>query len=256
MQPELFQLNAALELTHWWFVARRTIIVGLVHEILPPSPDRHVIDIGCGTGANIAALAEEYEVEGYDQSEQAISLARQRFPNVAFHCQSATEPIRALETQDVVLLLNDVIEHIEHDREFLTEIVEAAPPGSFVLMTVPADPALWGPHDVSHGHFRRYTLESFRSLWRDMPVEELLHSYYNARLYGPVRFVRSITGRTNRSYGASDSDLSVPPSWINGPLTRIFAGELPALREVLGSGRSAYRSGVSIVTILRKSGGI
>ncbi len=212
-----------------------------------------MIDVGCGTGANIASLAEDYEVVGLDSSEDAIAFARERFPDVAFYLRDAREYLAQIETPEICVLVNDVIEHIEDDRGFLESIVNAAPPGSLFLLTAPAEPRLWSPHDVSHGHFRRYTMDTFEQLWIDLPVSLLMHSYYNARLYWVVRLIRAITSAVNSSYGSADSDLSLPPSWVNGWLTSFFSGELPHLRQAIGSGKPAYQRGVSVISILQKN---
>ncbi len=84
MQHEQFQLHADIEQRHWWFVARRQILCRLVAEVLLPSPETVVIDVGCGTGGNIAALAPQYRCVGIDTSDEAIELARQRFAQVQF----------------------------------------------------------------------------------------------------------------------------------------------------------------------------
>jgi len=220
--------------------------------MLPPESGSRVIDIGCGTGANIASLADDYEAAGFDLSEDAIGLARERFPDVSFYLRDGIEYLGQMAGGDTLVLLNDVIEHIEDDRSFLESVVNAAPEGTLFLLTVPADPRLWSPHDVSHGHFRRYTLATFEELWGDLPVSVLLHSYFNARLYWVVRAIRAVTASLNSSYGSADSDLSLPPSWLNGWLTSILSGELLHLRRRLHSGNSAYRSGVSVISVLQK----
>ena len=45
-----------------------------------------IVDVGCGTGANIAAMAEDYTCVGIDPSREAIELARSRFPGGRFVC--------------------------------------------------------------------------------------------------------------------------------------------------------------------------
>ena len=84
MQHEQFQLHADIEERHWWFVGRRRILCRLVAEVLPPSPQAAIVDVGCGTGGNIAALADRYPCVGIDTSAEAIELARRRFPKVQF----------------------------------------------------------------------------------------------------------------------------------------------------------------------------
>ena len=84
MQHDQFQLHADIEQRHWWFVGRRRILCRLAAEVLPPSPQSLVVDVGCGTGGNLAALADRYRCVGIDTSAEAVELARRRFPNVQF----------------------------------------------------------------------------------------------------------------------------------------------------------------------------
>ena len=49
------------------------------------SPGRTLLDIGCGTGSHIAFLRQHYAVEGLDLDSGMLTVARQRFPDTAFH---------------------------------------------------------------------------------------------------------------------------------------------------------------------------
>ena len=73
MQSAQFQLHADIEERHWWFVARRRILRAIVEQLVPPSPEATVIDIGCGTGANLASLADHYRCIGIDTSPEAMA---------------------------------------------------------------------------------------------------------------------------------------------------------------------------------------
>ena len=79
MRHDQFCLHAEVEDRHWWFVGRRRIIGRLVEETLPPDRNATVIDVGCGTGGNIASLADRYDCLGIDTSHEAVELARQGF---------------------------------------------------------------------------------------------------------------------------------------------------------------------------------
>ncbi len=48
---------------------------------------RSLLEIACGTGSHLAALAAHYDVEGLDNSRTMLSYARKRLPRVALHCQ-------------------------------------------------------------------------------------------------------------------------------------------------------------------------
>ena len=91
--------------------------------------------------------------------------------------------------------------------------------------------------------------------WRDLPVSPVLVSHFNSRLYPLVRSVRWITARLKRSAGGEGTDLSLPPAMANSALRRIFFGEAARLRGALSLQRPAYRQGVSLMALLRRTNG-
>jgi SAM-dependent methyltransferase len=200
MQSAQFQLHAEIEQRHWWFVARRRIMRQIVREVLPPSRDTTVLDVGCGTGGNIAALAEDYRCVGIDTSAEAVALATQRFPRAEFVCGQAPEYVASLMPDVRMVLLMDVLEHVPDDVGLLGSLARAAAPGTYFLITVPADPRLWSGHDVAFGHYRRYEPQGLRGVWSNLPLELCFTSFFNARLYPLVKLVRTL----NRWRGACD----------------------------------------------------
>ncbi|MGH7556116.1 MAG: hypothetical protein ACREMQ_24195, partial [Longimicrobiales bacterium] len=57
---DLYELHAEHERAHWWFRARRGIVKAVAERVLAGQRDPLVVDVGCGTGANVAALAKTY----------------------------------------------------------------------------------------------------------------------------------------------------------------------------------------------------
>jgi SAM-dependent methyltransferase len=251
MQSAQFELHATIEERHWWFLARRRIMRTLVQRTLPPG-EGLVIDIGCGTGGNLAALAADYRCVGIDTSEEAIALARQRFPRVQFLCGHAPEDLGELAAEARMFLLMDVLEHVPDDRALFSRLLSAASPGAHFLVTVPADPALWSQHDESFGHYRRYDFQRLSDLWRGLPLTVVGQSYFNARLYPVVRAVRGLSRLRGHAAGAAGTDFSLPPKLINRALEGFFAGEAGRLVGVFEGGRPGYRRGVSLVALLRR----
>ena len=253
MQTELFHLHAEVELDHWWFVARRRIVREVLAAVLPPGPERRVVDVGCGTGANIAALRDDYTVAGIDTSEDAIELARERFPEIPFILGRAPADLGEHATDMDAFLLVDVLEHVPDATAVLAPLVRTLRPGGFALITVPADMRLWSRHDESFGHYRRYDVPTLRAVWADLPVTEIMVSYFNTRLYPVVRAVRTLNRIRGRAWGRNDSDLSIPPRPVNASLERLFAGERHRLVDLV-SGRRAigYSRGVSLIALLRR----
>ena len=148
-----------------------------------------------------------------------------------------------------VLLMTDVLEHVADDHQLFRAALAVVPAGGHLVLTVPCDPGLWSMHDREFSHYRRYRLDQFRALWAGAPVDERLCSPFNSRLRPAVALVRRL-GRGRRPRPSGDLGISAGP--LNGLLTRIFAGEAPALVGALDRGRAPFRHGVSLVAVLRR----
>jgi SAM-dependent methyltransferase len=248
MQREQFVAHAALEDRHWWFTGRREILRALLHAVAPTDQGIPVLDIGCGTGGNAAAFAGEYDVMGIDPSTDGIAFARARFPAVRFEETAEPEAGRAhlARRGNGVVLLTDVLEHVADDHGLLAQAIAVVPSGGHLILTVPADPALWSRHDTDFGHFRRYQLADFRQLWHGAAVQQRLLSPFNARL-------RPVIAAIRRFAPNGGNNLNVPVGSLNGVLRRTFAGEAGALVHALDTGAAPFRRGVSLVSVLRKA---
>jgi SAM-dependent methyltransferase len=241
--------------SHWWFRARRRILLSVVRQALPPGKETIVVEIGCGVGDNVAALSREYTCVGVDCSSQAIDFARSRYPDAQFVLGSAPADLGDLAPRASLFLMADVLEHIEDDRAFFAQWAAAAPPGASFLVTVPADPSLWSSHDEVHGHFRRYDLATLSAVWRGLPLSPLLLSHFNSRLFPIAKRVRTRNRRRGASHGARGADLRLPAPWINSLLESVMFGESNRLLGALQGRRRIYSRGLSLMALLRKNDG-
>lgn len=253
MDPRLFDLHAKLEQTHWWFTARARIIRILAEKVAPDSP--RVVEVGCGTGGVLAALPEGWDMVGLDLSQKAVEVGRRLYQNLDLRVVGGPSDVRdEVETADLVLLC-DVLEHVEDDKELLSSIVQALPGGGQILLTVPAHPHLWSAHDVSHGHVRRYSLTRLKEVWEPWSnLEVRLLSPFNWRLYPLAWFVRRLARLRGASERPAGPELSLPPSPLNGMLRKVFLSEAKPLLARMDRGPEREgRSGLSWIAVLRKS---
>ena len=223
---------------------RRQIIRRIVGEILQSSMASGILDVGCGTGGNIAGLSADYRCIGIDTSAEAIALAKRRFPKVQFICGTAPVDVMDCLPQIQLILLMDVLEHVPDDLGLLTSLVSAAEAGTYFLITVPADPKLWSGHDEAFGHFRRYEVEQFEGLWLDLPLQRVSVSHFNSRLYPLVKMARRVNRWRGKTTGAAGTDFRLPRPWVNQALEKSFAGESRRLIQLLRNKGAGYRSGV------------
>jgi 2-polyprenyl-3-methyl-5-hydroxy-6-metoxy-1,4-benzoquinol methylase len=117
-----------------------------------------VLDVGSGdawfSSQLRPSLSDEATVTCWDVAyaePEACAVAE------AVHPRAVLSGQRPSGTFDLLLLL-DVLEHVEDDHEFLATLVsENLSPGATVLISVPAWSLLMNSHDHGLKHFRRYS---------------------------------------------------------------------------------------------------
>ena len=243
MQSHHYPILYQVEETHWWYVGRRRIIQSLVEKIFTTldHPNPRILDVGCGTGANLKMLAAYGSAEGVDISPQAVDFCRERGLDSVKLGAIEDLPYES-DSFDLVTAL-DVVEHLDDDVGGLREMRRVLRPGGQVLLFVPAFMFLWGVQDdVSH-HRRRYTLPGLLQAVEAAGFSVEWASYANISFFLPVLLVRSLMRwlglRAETEYGINISPL-------NGPFSSLFAAE----RLILKRGRIPF--GVSAVCIARR----
>src|SRR5580765_8891264 len=82
MQQHTYAIMDEVEGSHWWFVGRRAILESFLRQICSSLVTRHstlrILDVGCGTGANLEMLAQFGSAEGVDVSDEAIEFCRKK----------------------------------------------------------------------------------------------------------------------------------------------------------------------------------
>src|SRR3954451_7131350 len=82
MQQHTYAIMDEVEGSHWWFVGRRAILESFLKQItdkLRSANDKlRILDVGCGTGANLEMLANYGEAEGVDVSDDALEFCLQK----------------------------------------------------------------------------------------------------------------------------------------------------------------------------------
>jgi SAM-dependent methyltransferase len=127
-----------------------------------------ILNVGCGSGELCFLLAKAgHRVLGIDPGPEYIELARANArrcgdKNCEFRV-SFIEDMPAERTFDCVMA-TDVLEHIQDDRCAFEKMIQLVRPGGIVIVTVPAGQWLFGYHDETIGHYRRYSLRTLRKL--------------------------------------------------------------------------------------------
>jgi SAM-dependent methyltransferase len=211
----IFEELAALEDESFWFRARNRLLVRLTRQISEPG-DRF-LEIGCGTGYVLRALAGEcgLSVTGSELFEEGLEFARQRLPDAEFSVLDAREmPYR--EEFDVAGAF-DVLEHIDDDVGVLRGLHGALRPGGHLLITVPQHRWLWSDADDYAHHVRRYRRRELLERVESAGFDVLRASSFVTSLMPLMLASRLRRGSGEGSFEELAAEL-VPPRPINRSL--------------------------------------
>ncbi len=243
MQQHTYSIMYRVEESHWWFVGRRRIIRSFVERVvsdLKQKPPR-ILDIGCGTGANLEMLAQFGETEGVDVSPEALHFCRTRgLQNVRL---GEAEHLPYEDSVFDLVTGLDVVEHLDDDLGGLKEMRRVLRPGGRALFFVPAFMFLWGVQDDISNHRRRYTLAGLKEVSLRAGFEIERATYANITFFAPILLGRWLM-RATGFRPASENNLTVGS--LNRALGGVFGAEATLLRHV------NFPFGVSIICVARR----
>lgn len=242
MKADTYQLMRKIEDGHWWFVARRKIIEDQLRSLAIPE-HAGILEIGCGTGGNIALLNCFGDVTCVELDEAAAKLARERNISPVI-LGSLPDEMPHLSRQFDLVTLFDVIEHIEEDEASLRKCCTLLKPGGRLVITVPAFNFLWSQHDDENHHKRRYRRRDLVTLAQRCELSLDNISYFNFWLFPAIAAIKIM--RKIIPYRRSWQDMRQPNEISNKILQAIFSSE----RYILS--RSSLPFGVSLIAVMTK----
>lgn len=220
MDRIVYDSMAELDQRHWWYRARRHVIAALIRRKAMPSEGAELLEIGCGTGHNLAMLSQFGHVQALEVDSAAREIAEQRLGKPVLSAplpELAGVPKRHFDLVGAF----DVIEHIEDDAAALGAIATCLKPGGKFVATVPAHQWMWSAHDVVNHHKRRYSIGQFRTLFAASPLKLEAIGYFNSLLF-PLAVAQRLASKVK---GSDESDLKMPAALLNSALEKAFAAE-------------------------------
>src|SRR4029079_17553959 len=227
MKEHTYPIMFRIEQSHWWYTGRRKILTRFVEDICRRVTDRRprILDVGCGTGANLLMLSKFGDAEGVDVSEDALAFCRERgLANVKLGAAEALPYDDG--TFDLVTAL-DVVEHLDDDLAGLREMRRVLRPGGRVLLFVPTFMFLWGLQDDVSNHRRRYRMPELQRVLEQAGFEVERTTYANITFFLPILLVRKLMRLTGIK---AESENNINVSALNGLLTRVLGAESRLLK--------------------------
>lgn len=245
MNIDKYQEMDELEKFHWWFLYRQNILKFILKKyLIHLSKDAKIVDIGCGTGGNIQLLNKNYNnIYGIDNNESAIKYCREK--NLKNITKGDLPNLEGLEDNSAdLILLFDVLEHVDKDDLALSVIKNKLKTGGFILLTVPAFSFLWSQHDEDFHHKRRYNIKQLKKMLKSLDFKIIKSSYLYFLLFPLILFMRFIK-KIFKSYSSAD-DFKLNNKFLNNFILKFLAIEQFFLNYI------DYPFGSSIVVLAKK----
>jgi SAM-dependent methyltransferase len=218
MERAVFDRMAAIDAEHWWFVGRRRIVAHAIAGLSPALPEKaRILEVGCGTGSNLLMLRGFGRVDAIEPDPAARRLATER-AGIDVGGGLLPDGVRLADGRYDLIVLLDVLEHVERDHASLAALRAKLKPGGRLLLTVPAAPWMWSGHDVAHHHKRRYTVETLCAALGGGGFRLVHMSHFNTLMFPLIALVRLLKR-------GGDGDDAMPPPPVNRLLGRLFGWE-------------------------------
>jgi len=213
---------------HWYYRAKAAALRRAVGDLVP----RRILDVGAGSGffsRNLLATAGAQSALCVDIGYANDRDDREGDKPVLY--RRDTGPTDC----DLVLMM-DVLEHVDDDRGLVRHYATKVPSGARFLVTVPAFSFLWSGHDVFLEHKRRYRLSEIEATMRDAGLQVVRGAYYFGLIFPLAAAVRLVERNTTEPR----SSLKKHGALANGILTAACTAELPFFPINRLAGLSAF----------------
>jgi len=232
-----------VEENSFWFRHRNNCIAEGVTKYCPNSV---FFDIGGGNGfvakglenRGISTVLVEPGING------CLNAKKRNLNNIV--C-STLENASFLSNTLPAVGLFDVVEHIEHDTFFLSNVQKIIIDNGFVFITVPAFHSLWSNEDVEAGHYRRYKRKDIEKKLTSAGFSIEYSTYIFSILILPVFLFRVLPNLFRLNKKTKDiekykNDHKPKSGLIDKILTVFWEFELTRIRgrKVIGVGGSCF----------------
>ena len=200
---------------HFWIRRRFDVLTRLAGSVI--SNARHVAEIGCGNGLMQRDIEDHYgkPVAGFELNEIALDKNVSRLSPL--YCYNIHQRNPEFRAQFDLLLLFDVLEHIEDESGFLQSVKYHLAESGTLLINVPAHQFFFSDYDRAAGHIRRYSIDQLKKVAERNGFKVRAFTYWGLPLV-PLLLLRK-TMSMQRSDGKAGFDthgraMNTMLSWL------------------------------------------
>jgi ubiquinone/menaquinone biosynthesis C-methylase UbiE len=197
---------------HWWYRGLRQMLLMFWKRHVAAECPR-LLDIGCGTGANLAALAGASEPFGIDFEPEAVRFCRTRGLDDTVAASALQLPFQA-ESFDVVISCDVLCHSSIPDKSIaLQEMRRVLSPGGLVFLNLPAYQWLLSSHDQAYQQDQRFTRPALAKLLSANGFDLVAATYWNTLLFpiaATARLWRKMTRPKGSDFNAGSAQSAAP----------------------------------------------
>jgi len=239
MEMAEYRRMAETEETHWWYAATRALLRQLLEPIVTPGGT--FLDVGAGTGATGAWLADLGTLVAADFEHEALAMAARRHPTqLPIAADARALPIADASVDAVLCVTVLCHQSIDSPTEAVREFARVVRPGGVVCLWEPGVRRLRRAHDRVTHTGRRFSRLDLARCASDAGLDVLRSTGAHSYLVPPA-FVKSLLER-----GEVASDLDGHAGGLGGILASAARSERALLR------RMDLPFGLSAITLARR----
>jgi SAM-dependent methyltransferase len=228
VNPAEYETMFRVEERYWWYRGMRLIARRFAPELFRLGAGARVLDVGCGTGANLADMApHEGGVRGVglDLSFEGLRLCRRRGLSRLVLGNAERLPFRSCSFDGASC--RDVLFSVPDDSLALREIARIARAGAPVYLTAAALSAFAGEQDIATRALRRYSARELRLKAEGAGLSIERVGYANFLLSPAIFFIRRARALLlpPRDPATVRSEFHLAPALLNGFLTAVLEFE-------------------------------
>ena len=168
---------------HFWMQWRFFVFKNLLKKAeISLKHQLNVLEIGCGKGVFLKQMEQNsfWNIDGADINWEALNDSVAKRSRLLFYniMEKRSEYKHAY---DMVILM-DVLEHIEKPGEFLEACFFHIRPGGIFIINTPALPSMYSVYDESMGHFRRYNNKKLLQEFEIVEIDKVVTIHWGFTL--------------------------------------------------------------------------
>ncbi|WP_080239005.1 class I SAM-dependent DNA methyltransferase [Spirosoma rigui] len=216
----------------WWYRILHERVDAVLRRHFGTQRDIQLLDAGCGTGGLLRFLQQRgyTRLRGIDGSADAVAFCQARDLPVVFLNLNHLDQFEPETTYDVIVC-NDVFCYFDDTNliPLVNQLVRRLRPNGILITNNNAFNVFRGQHDRAVGSMRRFVQKDLEQLLIPAGLQIRTATYWSLLLSPLILLMRQWQDwqlrRGWRALEEAESDVYMPPAWLNETLYRIVRAE-------------------------------